>query len=109
VVVFLASYRKNYSYISDSRFLNAFSYALYDFLEDKKAQECNINFKNRLEKVAQETFHLNKSENSHLTKELLEECLQGKHKNFSKELSHYLISFLPMVAEQDLNIHNHEY
>lgn len=99
MVVFLQQYKQNHSN-SDAEFLNAFAYSIYDFLEDKKAQSYNLKFKNRLEAVARETFHVSKQENSHLTKKLLEECLKGKHRKFSKELSNYLITFLPIRADE---------
>jgi SPX domain protein involved in polyphosphate accumulation len=107
VVVFLQRYRKSYSYVSDSEFLSAFGYAIYDFLEEGKAKRYSTEFIRKLEAIEEETFHTSKKENSHLTKKLLKECLSGKYEKFSKELSYFLITFLPIRAEQDLNIQSH--
>ena len=106
MVLFLQAYKNRFSSIEDYQFQRAFSYAVYAHLhildldeEERKAElerRYGKKFLTCLEKVAQETMHINHKENSDKTRKLLENCLQGKNEQFSKDILHEIASFLPI-------------
>lgn len=114
MVVFLARLSNNYSY---SQFLKAFSYAIYDFCldrniiyysKDQKNKNRLIDFYGnygeafiqRLGKICIESQLVEREDNSRLSKQLLNECLHGKHRAFARRLRPYLTMFLPIRAKK---------
>lgn len=99
MVIFLE--RHKYS-LDSKNFQNAFSYAIYDFLEDKKEQGVYQELKKKygrflgkLEEISKETMIVNEHrQNNELLTALIKNCEEGGQGEFMKDIRPYLLPML---------------
>ena len=104
MILFLQSYKKTYSSLSQEQFNYYFSYAVYALLEisyeteknkkDEIERRYGKNFLTKLETIANEITQTNRTTNSSKTNTLIQEILKTSEIKFLKQLKYEIYTFL---------------